>query len=419
MWQPSSGSPTKLFSRQESWNTSLSIADFIIGALEEDFDPVDDGPISDSQACDWSLSFDSLEGLNNANTPSFCKQFYAMDTLLVMFGSALAKYTDVNNGYDTEFTAYTKYVKQQVPRQLDDCIGWPSGKCLKYFHCEFRGDGPTISGDCPLPNVVPGELSSYSIKYTLKDEDGLYNDLLNSYGVEKSYIKFGDVKKGSSGNSCRAGKMNCEPTYRQWLDRPMSADNYEVTNPKDIVTKALQGAENLKIQLQATSIDIQLGLLRGSFDDALQVMSLPVLLTGQAVESMAQAKEIGEDFAEEEKKNLALTIVSAVFCFVPFVGEAAAAAAGMTTLARLIALVGLTGNAALTIADVMENPRAAPMAILGMLLRRTPGGSAVRTLKGLSDLANIRRGLNAPKIGAFFQKNDGLLQSAVKACKRS
>ncbi|TKX26190.1 hypothetical protein C1H76_1543 [Elsinoe australis] len=165
-------------------------------------------------------------------------------------------------------------------------------------------------------------------------------------------------------------------------------------------------------------MDVNLGILRGSFDDALQVMSMPVFLIGQAVESMAQAKEVGEDFAEEEKKNLALTIISAVFCLVPFIGQTAAAAAGMATLGRMIALVGLAGNAALTIADVVQNPQAAPTAILGMLLRRTPGGSSVRTPKGLGDLASIRRGLDAPSIGAFFKQNDDLLQSAIRACRK-
>lgn len=93
-----------------------------------------------------------------------------------------------------------------------------------------------------------------------------------------------------------------------------------VPNPKDIVPKALGGMEDLQVSLEATLIDAMFSdYIGGSLQDAVQAYSVPVFMLMQAVDSMAQAKALGQKEEEKEeeeerkrKENLILLIVSVV-----------------------------------------------------------------------------------------------------------
>lgn len=57
-----------------------------------------------------------------------------------------------------------------------------------------------------------------------------------------------------------------------------------------------------------------------------------------------------------------------MFAIVRFVGEVDAAAAGLTSLARVITLIGEVVNSALSIYSNVDNPTRAPVAVFEMLL---------------------------------------------------
>lgn len=94
-----------------------------------------------------------------------------------------------------------------------------------------------------------------------------------------------------------------------------------VPNPKDIVTQGLGNITALLSDMQDTALDIMAGYwTNGSVDDPAQVYSPPVFMLMQAVDDMAQAKELGQEEQQQEeeeererKENVILLIISVVF----------------------------------------------------------------------------------------------------------
>lgn len=185
---------------------------------------------------------------------------------------------------------------------------------------------------------------------------------------------------------------------------PKSSKNITVTNPKDIITKALPTISTLQTTLISRRMDLVTSSWWGPTDDLLQVISLPVLIIVQGVNSMAQVKAIGEDEAREKKKNLILEILGILFAFIPFVDVLLPEVEG---LEAIIAIVDVAGNAALTIQDIVAHPLSAPMDILGLL---TLGGT--RYEDDFASMAAKRRGISASdltKIGTGFKAVDDKL----------
>jgi GH18 family chitinase len=68
-------------------------------------------------ACDYSRTFKDLEDLkNNAGGLSlFCRQVYALQVLEKMLDDLYAEYKRVDNGYDSKFKAYVRYINRITP----------------------------------------------------------------------------------------------------------------------------------------------------------------------------------------------------------------------------------------------------------------------------------------------------------------
>ena len=378
---------------------------------EDDDDTSDEG----APMCDYTRTFASLNDVDSADMTVMCKLVATMQVESDMLNKALSDYNDVNNGYDKKFGYYVKYIKKLVPTQLEECMAWEGGACNQYFTCHYEAAGTDVTGKCPL-NLTPREESIFTLTYTLDDENGFFNEIATRYGIDKSWVKWGDevTQRSCSGSS---PDNDCEPVVQSLMNYPQAADDFDVTNPKDVITTALPGIQGMQLQMTATQIEMKLGLWSGSYEDVVQVYSVPVFMLAQAVDSMAQVKDIGEQEQESEEKNLILLIVSAVLFFVPFVGEAGLALAGFTTMSRVIGMLGELANGALTVYDIVQDPKSAPLAIIGGLLGLA-GPTIPRTPKGLGDLAKIRRGMKASDFGDLFKKNDDVLQKIIGACKR-
>jgi chitinase len=179
---------------------------------------------------------------------------------------------------------------------------------------------------------------------------------------------------------------------------PYLKKDYEIPDPKDIVEQAIDNTGNLAVAISARTMDISLGQWMGSSADVVQSLAVPVFMVQNAVEGMEDAKELGEEAEKEAAKKVA------------------AIAAGLVQVARLIAIAGIAGNAALGIQDIVENPEMAPLAILGMLT-----GGRLKSPKEFKDAAAFRRamtGNNIASLGESFAKQDGMIQKIVKTCDR-
>lgn len=104
----------------------------------------------------------------------------------------------------------------------------------------------------------------------------------------------------------------------------------------------------------------------------------------------------------------------------PIVGEEVAAAAGLATLARSVAIAGELANGALAVYDTVKDPSSAVVNIIGMLFGVGSIAKVARDGKGLSSAAKLRQGMKADEIASFgsiFKGNDDKLQSIIKGCK--
>lgn len=106
--------------------------------------------------------------------------------------------------------------------------------------------------------------------------------------------------------------------------------------------------------------------------------------------------------------------------FVPVVGEEVAVAAGLTAVARAIAIAGEVGNAALGIYDTVNNPKSAVVNIFGLLLGVGAIAKVTRDGTGIAKVAKVRNEMKAADIaglGSIVKSHDDKLQSILKFCK--
>lgn len=182
---------------------------------------------------------------------------------------------------------------------------------LTVFDCQIDGD------DSSFPCTEATSLSNYqkmatkTTKMTLKDKDG-YLAALEKAGISPDWVHLGSHTVTKEAVEPRAGRK----FQYQFTGYPVEEDNMSIPNPKDIVTKALPSIPSLRTEMQATLMDMMLGnWASGTSADAAYAYSTPVFMLMQAIESMAQAKALGqkEQMAEEEaEKNLIVMIISAV-----------------------------------------------------------------------------------------------------------
>lgn len=120
---------------------------------------------------------------------------------------------------------------------------------------------------------------------------------------------------------------------------------------------------------------------------------------------MLQAKDIGEEMREEERRNFILIIISIIFSILPFVGEALGFIGGIAVgIGRIAVLVSTRVDIGLGIEQIVQDKASAPMAILGML-----GGGLIWSEFNIGKLASTRRGFlptNIKSMGSVFKSRD-------------
>lgn len=186
----------------------------------------------------------------------------------------------------------------------------------------------------------------------------------------------------------------------------------DVPNPKDVITKALPNLQSLQNTIFFRMSDLATGSWYGPTDDILQVVSMPVFMIQQAVNSMATAKSEGQKQEKRDKIKLILEILGAVFAFIPFLDDIAPE---VEALDGIFSTVAEAGNVALTIQAIVSDPSSAPMELLGLL---TAGGT--RDESDFAEMAATRRGISEDelgKIGSFYKDVDDDFQNTLtKSC---
>lgn len=239
----------------------------------------------------------------------------------------------------------------------------------------------------------------------------------------------------------------CRRVYHKYYNIPIQGDSVTVSNPKDMVQAAMPNITALQITLLATQVKLAAHSSLADSGDVITAAAMPIFMLQEAVSSMTNIKDIGEQAAEAKRKvsgtsplstensikaslkltstnllsqELILGILSAVLLVIPFAGEALGAlGATATSISRVALLISELGNAAISIIDIVDNPLAAPLAILGTLVGA--GGFSRGERSAYKDAADARRSLSSADLLKFsddFRAKDETVQNIVKACIR-
>ena len=192
----------------------------------------------------------------------------------------------------------------------------------------------------------PQACETWSIKNILEGAEGFHTTLADEFSIDMSWVQFGDVMytagyQGSMGppgsgfspprkNDSNPTPGNCRRNPQEPKNLPLRDNQMQMPNPKGVVA-AVEG---------------NMTAVRGAYNEAAEVASMPVLIVVQAVESMAQVKDIGAEVEkrnrEQKTKEIVAWVLTGVFQLVPFVGEAAGSMGWATaTMARMAALIGM------------------------------------------------------------------------------
>lgn len=329
--------------------------------------------------------------------PAYCLDRYIVDVEIKIMSDSLDKYSNlIDNDYDDKFRIYEDYTVRQVPSQINAFMG--SGRADEFFRCEETAYRTccsscryaTCAADCdasddcengrstqevPCPTVYkngPRGIDWYNtnvpnVTYTLEDADGFYGAIYSDYGVEKSWIAFGDTNVRVSNGCQYAGENILEYMRKQgdWFwNYPEAADDIEVSNPKDIIGTSYDKSQELLFNLQ---------LLRaiGSLDSLLKMAdladasSLPALTMASAVESMGKVVKEAEEIKEAERKSMIAYFIGGILFFIPFLGQVAGA--GMTAVRAALLMAEAAGEAGLLALSIVQDPDNAFMAVFSTL----------------------------------------------------
>lgn len=287
-----------------------------------------------------------------------------------------------------------------------------------------KGQGPCTEVNLYDPDHAdPG---GRTVEYTLRDEEGFYNALMKDAGISKEWIEWTTITEPDYCPTCPPKNEFCPPkpcadNYIKYVNVPSripDKNKIKVEDPKDLIEKAIPHIDDMVDLAYITSYELSMGILDADITDVITSLSMPVFMLQDASKSIEEIKKIGKEHHDTKKKELILNILSIVFSIIPFVGFAGQAVGIATRFATAALIIGEIGNAALSIVDIVENPAAAPFAILGLLIGAE--GVQVRGAReAFKKAANVRRALKPDGLKSFsqeFVRKDSLVQGLLKKC---
>jgi hypothetical protein len=144
------------FGGTSNWAIDLEY-DFASGGDGEWYNPEDEG-IDNTYSCNYSRTFKDLDDLNNnaEGLSLFCRQMFAIKVLEAMLDSLYAEYKSADNGYDSKFAAYVRYINRITPFAIDDYMTYKGG-----LNCKSSPQPPFLYAPPPFPFPVNTALTSW------------------------------------------------------------------------------------------------------------------------------------------------------------------------------------------------------------------------------------------------------------------
>ncbi|EZF93825.1 hypothetical protein H113_05483 [Trichophyton rubrum MR1459] len=378
----------------------------------------------------WPKTLEDLDA-NIGKVPIPCRGMALMDILTKELEGAVDKYREISSSddYKQRFEWYADWVKDSIEPRLMKFTALKTGEGLKYMDCKWstpyaKGEGPCTEVNLYDPDHAdPG---GRTVEYTVRDEEGFYNALLKDAGISKEWIEWTTITEPDYCPTCPPKNEFCPPkpcadNYVKYVNVPsriLDKSKIKVEDPKELIDKAIPHIDDVLDLAYITSYELNMGILDADITDVITSLSMPVFMLQDASKSIEEIKKIGKEHHDTKKKELILNILSIVFSIIPFVGFAGQAAGIATRFATAALIIGEIGNAALSVVDIVDNPAAAPFAILGLLIG-VEGVQVKGAREAFKKAANVRRALKADGLKSFsqeFVRKDSLVQGLLKKC---
>lgn len=317
--------------------------------------------------------------------------------------------TDKRSNLDTALLSGSRLFERDVPhaeRVPIQRIQNVSEPCPPDY--SKRGQGPNN----------PYEQTVY---WTLLDNqaDAFYADLMTNTSIAKDKIKFDTVNRGLD---CAPSAKPGDPCFASGMDYNIPVPNgysiSDVTNPKDVIQKALNNSNDLMTQVQSAITNMQLDCFGGDPLDLVDSISLPILMIAQAVDSMSQIETVADKIDEEKRKAMILAFIGAILFFIPIAGEVLGSVAELADIASVIAILGEVGNAAMDVYTMVDDPKNSLLAIFGLVLAPL----ALGNIANISKAAGLRRAMSdddIAKLGSKLATRMGTIKKVTGTCRRT
>ncbi|KAG8410935.1 hypothetical protein J3458_016500 [Metarhizium acridum] len=334
-------------------------------------------------------AYDTIQAIkaDMDNIPWNCKHQYIVSARQKQLTAALKQYNDIfNDGYSHNDTGDIK-------------------------RCSFHN----ISIACPPKHPYDQAFNIYLLP---KDDNKILNHLDKDFGVSPDAVYAEDWHYGpclpEQDKICSCSK------WGHLIGRKAIKPDWKLPDPRKYVEQALANITIINDFLEEATTAMDMGIFIDSATDTVDATALPVLMIVAAVDSMEQIKEAGEKIEEEERKNIILLALTAVFFVIPGLGEALGAVSGIAAIARLATIIAEAGGAGLGVYNIVNDPKSAPLEIFSMLM----GGLAVKgAARGwIGEAAGMRRAMDATHVkgmGRILSDGLGDVASVLKYCKKT
>lgn len=207
-----------------------------------------------------------------------------------------------------------------------------------------------------------------SIYWYFRDgkRDAFFAKLFEDTGISADNIKFSNYHRRPT---CQANDEDCDK--KQWEYNFPTTNDFnmdDVLNPKDVVKGARDELNDVVPQLEDVITMLRTGLWEGAEEDAGDAMALPVLMIQEAVKNMKEISDTVDKWEEEKRKNIILAFLSAIFFFVPILGQLVGTVASLANIARVIVVLGTLGEVATEIYQVVDSKDNLPLALFSVVL---------------------------------------------------
>ncbi|KLU90375.1 hypothetical protein MAPG_09337 [Magnaporthiopsis poae ATCC 64411] len=410
-------------------------------------------------------TFDSVEDVEKAGVPFHCAPIYMADVLGKLVGKVMKDYDDlIKDGYRKKFDTYAQAVVESGPnavrtfmygngsnyfqctvkepihcckwchyyynpehgecRYCDDkyCNGWSTICEQPEVNCDGQKTGWfDVSPECPpdyskRAGKEPTDGYGQSVTWRLQASkaDAFWADLYAATGIERSLVKFTDVRIPRHGEVCTPTDPKDTCKYFGWdfnFPVPNGYDKKDVIDPEDVVKDAYDKLKGFAADLPKAAEQLRDGTYKGSGWDLVDAVALPIFMVEEAVGAMKNIDDTVDKWEDEKRKSIILGFLYAILFFVPIVGELASTVASLATIGRVITILGAAGELATGIYNVVDTKGNDLLAIFDLILAPLAVFNGVQIAKA----AGRARGMDQLEIKKLGKGVSGKINSVKRS----